>query len=71
MGMPIGDDYRPATVSFQWGCGRALFSTYHTETGGGGGLFGGGVVDDSELLPQEKALLYTVLEVVLCIGPKL
>ena len=67
--LPIGDDYRPATVSFQWGCGRALFSTYHTETGGGGGLFGGGG-DNTELLPQEKALLYTVLEVVLCIGPK-
>lgn len=59
-------DVRPATVSFQWGCGRALFSTYHTESGGG--FFGS---DSSSLLPQEKALLYTILEVVLCIGPKI
>jgi len=47
---------RPATVSFQYGCGRVLFSTYHTETSG------------SAILPQELALLYTVLEVNLCIG---
>lgn len=48
---------QPATVSFQYGCGRALFSTYHTE--GHGGL---------NLMPQERALLYIVLEVAVCIG---
>ncbi len=48
---------RPATVTFQHGCGKALFSTYHTE-----GQFGVG------LMPQERALLYTILEVAVCIG---
>ena len=53
---------RPTTVSFENQCGRVLFSTYHTEaaTGGGGG-FG--------LLAQEKALLYVLLEVGVCVGP--
>ena len=46
---------RPTTVSFQYGCGRALFSTYHTES-------------DSSLLPQERALLYILLEVAVCVG---
>lgn len=48
---------RPATVSFERGCGRVLFSTYHTEGTGG-----------TELLPQEKALLYVLLEVAVCVG---
>src|SRR5690606_2590894 len=48
----------PATVSFEFGCGRALFSTYHTEGNGGGSL-----------LPQELALLYVLLEVGVCIDP--
>jgi len=48
---------RPATISYQYGCGRALFSTYHTE--GEGGL---------SLMAQERALLYTLLEVAVCIG---
>lgn len=46
---------RPLTVSYQHGCGRALFSTYHTEAG-------------DTLLVQEKALLYILLEVAVCIG---
>lgn len=48
---------RPATLSFEHGCGRALFSTYHTEGTGGGAL-----------LAQEKALLYVLLEVAVCVG---
>lgn len=48
---------RPATVSFQYGCGRALFSTYHTEGENGQGL-----------MPQERALLYILLEVAVCVG---
>ena len=47
----------PATVSFEQKCGRVLFSTYHCE-----GAFGG------ELLAQEKALLYILLEVGVCVG---
>jgi hypothetical protein len=50
---------RPATVSFQQGCGRALFSSYHTE-----GDLGGG----TSLIAQEKALLYILLEVTACAG---
>ncbi|HEY8077045.1 MAG TPA: hypothetical protein VIF62_23120, partial [Labilithrix sp.] len=50
---------RPTTVSFQQTCGRVLFSTYHTESGFGG---------NPDLLAQEKALLYVLLEVSVCIG---
>ena len=50
---------RPATISFQYGCGRALFSTYHTEGDSG-----------SALLPQELALAYIVLEVSVCTDTK-
>ncbi len=45
----------PLTTSYQYGCGRALFSTYHTEAG-------------PTLLAQERALLYILLEVAVCIG---
>ncbi len=48
----------PATVSFENGCGRVLFSTYHTEGNG-----------SSALIAQEKALLYVLLEVGVCVGP--
>ena len=58
-----GGDLAPTTVSFQNKCGRVLFSTYHTESGVGGG---GG----SALLAQEKALLYVLLEVGVCVGDR-
>ncbi len=48
---------RPSTVSYQYGCGRVLFSTYHTEPWG-----------LSVLMPQERALLYVILEVAVCLG---
>ncbi len=47
----------PSTVSFDNQCGRVLFSTYHAE---------GGEAD--ALLAQEKALLFILLEVGVCIG---
>ena len=50
-------------MSFQNKCGRVLFSTYHTESGTGGG---GGTA----LLAQEKALLYVLLEVGVCVGER-
>ncbi len=53
----------PTTVSFQNKCGRVLFSTYHTESGVGGG-------GASTLLAQEKALLYVLLEVGVCVGER-
>jgi hypothetical protein len=49
----------PATISFEDKCGRVLFSTYHTE----------GNADSGTLLAQEKALLYVLLEVGVCVGP--
>jgi hypothetical protein len=53
-------DGAPATTSFKHGCGRVLYSTYHTqptsETNG-------------PLEPQALALLYLVLEVQVCIDP--
>jgi hypothetical protein len=54
----LNGDTRPATVSFESQCGRVLYSTYHTEGSGG-----------TSLLPQEKALLYVLLEVAsVCAG---
>ena len=47
----------PSTVSFDNQCGRVLFSTYHAE---------GGEAD--ALLAQEKALLFILLEVGVCVG---
>ena len=52
------DGTGPSTVSFEDRCGRVLFSTYHAE----------GDVGDA-LLAQEKALLYILLEVGVCVGP--
>lgn len=48
---------RPATVSFENGCGRVMYSTYHTEAG------------KSETIPQQMALLYVLLEVGVCVAP--
>lgn len=48
-----GGDQQVHTVSFEQGCGRTLFSTYHSEASG-------------SLLPQERALLYILLEVSVC-----
>jgi hypothetical protein len=50
------DGAHPATVSFERGCGRVLFSTYHTA----------GAARDP-LRPQEKALLYVLLELGVCV----
>ncbi len=52
-----GTGLRPCTTSFQYGCGRAMFSTYHTEASG-----------VETLMTQELALLYILLEVAVCIG---
>lgn len=48
---------KPATVSFESGCGRVLFSSYHAE------------VKEKEAVPQEMALLYVLLEVGVCVAP--
>lgn len=55
-----GYGIRPMTVGYPYGCGRILFSTYHTESSG---------TDPATLLPQERALLYIVLETAVCLEP--
>ena len=52
-----GSGVRPATVSFEQQCGRVMFSTYHTEGAA------------QSLSPQERALLYVLLEVSVCVEP--
>lgn len=53
-GSKAGAPAKPATVSFEQGCGRVLFSTYHTEP------------FSAQLSPQERALLGVLLEVAVC-----
>jgi hypothetical protein len=53
--LPGGAGWHPSTMSYQYGCGRCMFSTYHTEAWGTSGL-----------LTQEKALLYVLMEVMVC-----
>jgi hypothetical protein len=48
---------RPMTVSGQYGCGRMMFSTYHTTESTHLGL-----------TPQELVLLYIILEIGVCHG---
>lgn len=47
-----GGGEKPQTLSFEYGCGRVLYSTYHTETSA-----------TAPLDPQEKALFYILFEV--------
>ena len=49
-----GGAKHPATVSFEQGCGRVLFSSYHTEP------------SSNDLTPQERALLGVLLEASVC-----
>ncbi len=57
MSSQVGSGTLPATVSFEQKCGRVLMSSYHCEGDSGSGL-----------LAQEKALLYILLEVGVCVG---
>ncbi len=52
----------PANTSFKFGCGRVLYSTYHTQPSS---------ETDLALEPQALSLLYTILEVGVCIDQKL
>lgn len=49
------NDTRPMTVSAEFGCGRMMFSTYHTTESAHAGLS-----------PQELILLYIILEIGVC-----
>lgn len=57
MSSQVGGQTYPATVSFEQKCGRVLMSSYHCEGDSGSGL-----------IAQEKALLYILLEVGVCVG---
>ena len=51
-----GGAKKPLTVTFEpAGCGRVLYSTYHTTEGAHLGLF-----------PQERILLYLIMEIGVC-----
>ena len=54
---PFGGGTRhPLTVTFEpAGCGRVMYSTYHTTEGGHRGLY-----------PQERILLYLIMEIGVC-----
>jgi hypothetical protein len=53
-----GSGNRPLTLTFPYGCGKVLFTTYHTV-----GEMGG---PHTNLLPQEVILIYMILEIGLC-----
>lgn len=57
-----GPSERPLTVTFEHGCGRALYTSYHTEDVPSGGWTGPG-----GLTPQEMVLAYLILEIGECI----
>lgn len=57
-GVTSGRGVRPLTTSFERGCGRVLFTSYHTVEGDGA---------STGLTAQEKALAYLVLEIGSCI----
>ncbi|MEM7155697.1 MAG: hypothetical protein AAF799_22800 [Myxococcota bacterium] len=49
------NELRPMTISAEYGCGRMMFSTYHTDEG-----------EHPGLIPQELILLYIILEIGVC-----
>jgi hypothetical protein len=51
----------PATTSFKYGCGRVLYSTYHTQPT---------AETNGPLEPQALSLLYLILEIGVCIDTK-
>jgi len=55
-------DASPATTSFKHGCGRVLYSTYHTQPT---------AETNGPLEPQALSLLYLILEVGVCIDDKI
>lgn len=58
-GVPPADQKWPLTITGEYGCGRIMFSAYHTvESGGYVGL-----------TPQELILMYLILEIGVCQVP--
>lgn len=58
-GVPPPESKSPLTITGEYGCGRILFTAYHTvESGGYVGL-----------TPQELILMYLILEIGVCQTP--
>jgi hypothetical protein len=58
-GVPPADSNWPLTITGEYGCGRIMFTAYHTvESGGYVGLS-----------PQELVLMYLILEIGVCQTP--
>lgn len=53
-----GDAFTPASVSGRFGCGRVMYTTYHTAP-----------VPHAGLLPQELTMLSLILEISTCEAP--
>jgi hypothetical protein len=59
MGDVPGHGSKPLNVTFNYGCGKVLFTTYHTI----GALVGS---PRPEMITQEKILLYLLLDIAVC-----
>jgi hypothetical protein len=59
LGETPGYGSKPLNVTFNYGCGKVLFTTYHTI----GALVG---APRPEMITQEKILLYLVLDIAVC-----
>ncbi|MCA9695845.1 MAG: hypothetical protein KC636_40080, partial [Myxococcales bacterium] len=58
-GVPPPDGKYPLTVTGEYGCGRILFTAYHTVEGS----------SYTGLTPQELVLMYLILEIGVCQVP--
>ncbi len=54
-----GHTMQPVTVSWNYYCGKVLYTTYHTEGG----------ADDGLLMLQEKIMFYLIMEINTCTAP--
>jgi hypothetical protein len=58
-GVPPANEQRPLTITGEYGCGKIMFTAYHTAEGGK--YFG--------LTPQELVLMYLILDIGVCQQP--
>lgn len=58
-----GYTHHPITVSWNYFCGKVLYTVYHTHSGSGGSGF------NYELLLQEKIMMYLIMEIQTCSDP--
>lgn len=59
-----GYTHRPVTVSWNYFCGKVLYTVYHTHSS-----YGSGSGFDYELLLQEKIMMYLIMEIQTCTDP--